>query len=1011
MADQRQPPAAGASGPGPQESRHVVVVFPGYSRAWATWLAHRLECHGHRATLQRWDPAREYPLEEALGDLLLASGQVLLVLSEWFFQLGPRREGEWNRALRGFVAEHADRFAAVNLTNRSLLPATAVLEPVDLWGVGEMEAERRLLNRLGIPPASPPRELPPVPGSRYPNDPVAVWGEVPRRNGQFTGRDELLNQVQQRLTDAGPGPSVCTLTGMSGIGKTQIAAEYAHRFCPDYDVVWWVNSDQRNTLRDRFGELAVELGLTDSSEPGERIRAVREALRRGEPYQRWLLIFDGWEETEEAGHYLPGAGSGHVLITSRNRSWREHTDVVDVEGFLRPESTGYLMRRAPHITAEEADQVAEEFNDVPLQLAQAAAWLGESQMPAGEYLRMVREGGLGGLVASAGDSALGEYPQSSLTSWSILINRLRQTEPRTIELLTLCCAFAPGRIPLGLVRSLPPADLPDDLRWLTTDRPAWARALDTLVNYSVISRDSRSTAAGESGPEHESVHMHRVVHGIVSELTEGDDRETRRRVVRRLLAAADPNTPQDSRSWPRYAELLPHLAPSGLLDSTNPRSHSLLLNCLRYCHAGGEYTAGAALAEQIREHWSALLAPDDPPMLVLTTLQGNILRTSGRFREAYDLDTARLERLRGTPDADEEALMTATSCLAADQRFLGQYAEALQMQREVVSSAERLLGPDEWTTLLAHHNLAGGLRLVGRYEEAYEVDLENFRKREALLRSRHPDTLMSGSVCARDLRLMGRYQEALARQELGVRRHVQVLGPQHPKTLWARHNLALCEWRAGTAKHNVGEVLASLLEQQAQTNGRGHFSTLSLITDYGNYLRRHGDLAQARDLITEAENGYRALLGQAHPVSTAMQTNVGLILQAEGDRDGALNMFEQALVGLRTLLGEDHPATLACALNASGGRDFTGRLEEAAELSRDTLRRSRRTLGDDHPLTLSAQVALAADLRSLHERKEAGKLEEDALTRLTRTLGAQHPHTLSARQRVRPQWDYEPYLG
>lgn len=1005
MVDQRYPADSGVDVRG---SQHVMVVFPGYSRAWATWLAHRLESHGHRATLQRWDPSREQPLEEALGDLLLATGKVLLVLSDWFFQLGPRREGEWSEVLRSFVAEHAERFAAVNLTNRTLLPATAVLEPVDLWDVGEREAERRLLNRLDVPPAAPPRELPKGPGSRYPNDPVAVWGEVPRRNGQFTGRDELLNEVQQQLTDAERGASVCTLMGMSGIGKTQIAAEYAHRFSSDYDVVWWVNSDQRNTLRDRFGELAVELGLTESSEPGERIRAVREALRRGEPYSRWLLVFDGWEETDEAAQYLPQGGPGHVLITSRNRSWLDHSDLADVTGFLRSESTGYLMRRAPHVAAEEADQVAEEFKDVPLQLAQAAAWLGESHMPADEYLRMVRQGGP---TPSSGRNALVEYPQSSLTSWSILLNKLRQTEPRTVELLTLCCAFAPGRIPIGLVRGLSADDLPESLRWIVTDRPAWSRALDSLVNYSVLTRESRGAATGEGGPEQESVHMHRVVHGIVGELTAGDDPETRRRIVRRLLAKADPGTPGDSRSWPRYAELLPHLRPSGLLSSTSPRSHDLLLNCLRYCHAGGEYRVGAELAEQIREQWAEVLPPEAPAMLSLTTYQGNILRAGGRFREAYELDSARLERLRAMAGSDEEALMNATSCLAADQRFLGQYAEALQMQREVVSSARRLLGPDDWTTLLAYHNLGGGLRLLGRYREAYEVDLENLRKREALLRSRHRDTLNSGNVCARDLRLMGRYQEALARQELGVRRHVQVLGPQHPKTLWARHNLALCEWRAGAAKQDIGAVLADLLEQQAQANGRGHFSTLGLITDYGNYLRGHGDLAQARDLIREAEDGYRSLLGQAHPVPTGMQSNVGCILQAEGDRDGALNMFEQAFVGLRMLLGDDHPTTLGCALNAAGGRNFTGRLEEAAELSRETLRRSRQVLGDDHPLTLGSQVALSGDLRALRERTEAGKLEEDALQRLTRTLGAQHPQTLAARQRMRPYWDYEPYLG
>jgi hypothetical protein len=62
--------------------------------------------------------------------------------------------------------------------------------------------------------------------------------------------------------------------------------------------------------------------------------------------------------------------------------------------------------------------------------------------------------------------------------------------------------------------------------------------------------------------------MHRVAHGIVHELTAGDDRETYREVTRRLLAEADPDAPSDSRQWSRYSGLLPHLQPSGVLEST-----------------------------------------------------------------------------------------------------------------------------------------------------------------------------------------------------------------------------------------------------------------------------------------------------------------------------------------------------------------------------------------------------------------------------------------------------------
>lgn len=1009
MAEQRSGGDAAAEHGGRAAPGHVLVVFPGYNRPWATWINQRLEAHGVRATLQRWDPPREIPLVDSLGDLLLARGSVLLVLDDWFFQLGPRPAGEWNEVLRGFVLERAERFAAVNLTNRTLLPATAVLEPVSLWGVGEEEAEARLLSRLGIEPRrSAGRRIPSTALVRYPETPPDIWGEIPRRNPRFTGRDDLLTELQERLMDAERGKAACTLLGMSGIGKTQIAAEYAHRFSPDYDVVWWVNSDDRNVQRDRFGELASELGLATGNEPGERIRAVREALRRGDPYARWLIVFDGWDDTDGAGVLLP-QGPGHVLITSRNRGWGDHTDILEVPSFDRAESTGYLMRRAPHVTAPEADEVAAEFGDVPLPLVQAAAWLGESGMEVSEYLRMVRDGRLSTVdEPAAGDG----FPNASLTSWSILINRLRRSQPQAIDVLSLCASFAPGRIPLGIVRAYPQAELPDDLRWMTSDLPAWNRALDTLVNYSVLSRESRGPGGGvEMGPHQESVHMHRLVHDIVARLTDGEHRESHRKAVRTLLAEADPGNPMDSRHWPRYAELLPHLEPSGALSSRNPRVQTAVLNCLRYCFRSAEFRAGIRLAEKIREHWSLFMDPVSPEMQELTTQECYILRSFGRFREAYELDLALRARLDEAAAPDELGSLRSAISIASDLRFLGQYQESERIQREAFVEAQRLLGENEFLTLVAGHNLGLMLRMLGRYKEAYDHDIASLSRSEAVLGTRHSHTLSASNAVAQDLRLLGNYREALARQEANVRFHVQVLGPQHLNTLYARAQLALCRRREGGFQQDLGATMESLLEQMQQVHGRDHYLTLSSINNYANYLREHGDLSHARDLIQEAEAGYRALVGAAHPVATGVFANTALVLQAAGERADALTILEGALAGLTASLGPDHPWVIGCALNTTAARNFNGRVSDAAELSRETLRRARHVLGNEHPLTLSCQVALATDLRGLRETEEAGKLEEDALLTLTRTLGAQHPHTLSARQRNRPYWDFEANLG
>ncbi|MFD9606852.1 toll/interleukin-1 receptor domain-containing protein, partial [Streptomyces sp. NPDC059970] len=128
----------------------VTISFAGFNRAWAAWIGDRLERRGVTVVHQRWDPPVEVPLEESLRDLTLSRGRVLVILSDWYFQLGPRTHDEWNRALREVVASDPDRFAAVSVTTSALPGATSVFGAADLTAVGADEAERRLLVRLGL---------------------------------------------------------------------------------------------------------------------------------------------------------------------------------------------------------------------------------------------------------------------------------------------------------------------------------------------------------------------------------------------------------------------------------------------------------------------------------------------------------------------------------------------------------------------------------------------------------------------------------------------------------------------------------------------------------------------------------------------------------------------------------------------------------------------------------------------------------------------------------------------
>ncbi|MGI5137073.1 MULTISPECIES: FxSxx-COOH system tetratricopeptide repeat protein [unclassified Streptomyces] len=981
----------------------VTISFAGFNRAWAAWIGDRLERRGLRVVYLRWDSPSEVPLEDLLRDLKLAEGRILIIVSEWYFQLGPRTHEEWNAALRKVVAPEPSRFAAVSVTTNTVPVAAAVLAAVDLTNMGAEEAERRMLDRLDLATA-------PLPGStngarrgpRFPASMPEVWGGVPRRNTRFTGRESLLNDAYHLLQSAEPGAGVVTMHGMSGVGKTQLAAEYVYRFGSEYDVVWWVNAEKRVSYRRVLAELAPKLGLTTGQEYGERLRAVRDSLRRGDPYARWLLVLDGADEPDQIWDLVP-TGPGHVLITSRNPEWTEHNSkLLEVPVYERYESVAFIRRRAPRLTEAEADQLAEALEDLPLLLDQTAGWLNDSDLSVEDYIALL-EGGIDQDVVKVS----ADFPLAFQTAWSILLNKLRETVPESVDLLRLCTFFAPGFVPVRMLKEMPHDELPEQVAGLLNDPLLWNKAINQLRQYSVVRLESHDTTSDDAAASGESLYLHRMVHQIVGKDMPDEDREEFIEVVRQSLAAADPRRPTDPDLWPVYAEIVPHLKYADVLNSTDPAIQRLVFNCLRYMFFSGEYQAGIKLGERALEAWRSLLGETHPRIWELTYHYANLLRAVGDYGRTEAIERIAVEHLREERGPQDLEHLRAAGGLAADLRGLARYDEALELSQWILTAYRELLGEQDSRTLNAQNNLGATLVLLGRYEEALEVDRRTLEARRLLLKPRHPWTFYSETSYAIDLRLLGRYTDAESIQAKNVEEQLRVLGANTPYTLKAQHNLAFCHYRRGD-REAAGRLFADVLERSERILGETDPDTLRYASSQSCFTREHGDIDQARELSEATIARYELMLAEGHPFVAGARANHALILRNVGERDHAHVLVEQAMTDMTTAVGESHPWTLGCAINASALRSLVGDPESAAELSKVTAARAGEVLGRTHPLTLSARIAQAADLRSVRDRQQAEKLEQEALSDLAATLGPQHVHTVSARARTRPFWDFEP---
>jgi TIR domain/NB-ARC domain len=449
----------------------------------------------------------------------------------------------------------------------------AAVTGVDLLGLTEAASTARLRGMVAgaIAGRAKPQVRPGFPGAgramtraaRFPGALPLIWN-VPARNPHFTGRGSELEQLARAL--AAGAVTAHSVHGMGGIGKTQLAAEYAHAHATDYDLVWWVAAEVPAAIPDQFAALAnrLDLGADPAADP-EALRALVHDRLRTVP--GWLLIFDNADQAEDIRAWLPGGPlppgmPGHVIVTTRRGGFAAMGAVLDLDVIDLPDAVRILQTRVPGLDQEIAGQIAEELGRLPLALEQAAAWLDRSQMPATAYLEPLRSRDVD-LYARGQVSGRSE---TIATLWEISVGRITAENLAAVQLLGVCAYLAPEPVQLDLFTGHAEV-LPGPLSAAAADQVAFGDAIAVLIDYSLAKR----TPAG--------LQLHRLVQAAIRARDSGPAvrppaprkgllRWRRNRpvpamdslaaAVRLLRADAPGQTIGVPQAWPRWAVLLPH---------------------------------------------------------------------------------------------------------------------------------------------------------------------------------------------------------------------------------------------------------------------------------------------------------------------------------------------------------------------------------------------------------------------------------------------------------------------
>jgi tetratricopeptide (TPR) repeat protein len=704
------------------------VSYTGADQAWAEWIADQLETAGHPVVLQAWDfrPGENFVLR--MNQALEQAGRVLAVLSPAYFGSAYATD-EWTAALVRDPAGR-DRLLPVRIEPCALPPLISNRVYVDLVGLDEPAAKARLLAGIEQRRAKPagPRPFPgqagrKTPRSGFPGRRPEVFN-APPRNPNFAGRSNLLKTLRRtlRAQQAGAVMQASAAYGLGGVGKTQLAVEYAHRYAADYDLIWWIPAEQPLAIPGRLAVLARRLGLPEVADEGELLALLFEELTRRD---RWLLIFDNATTPHDLAPFRPPAGGGHLLVTSRNPAWGAMATPLAVQVLPRAEAVAFLRARAGRSDDPDAEALAEALGDLPLALEQAGAYVEQTHSTLGGYLKLFKTRA-GELLRLGGPV---DYQHTVATTWTLALEQVRAQAAAAEDLLKLCAFLAPDDLPRALV-SEHADQLPDRLRQAAGDRFVVDQALATLGRFSLVT-------VGE-----ETLAVHRLVQTVIRQDLDEQAARGWAGVAVRLVVAAFPLDSYEVRTWPVCARLLPHaLTAAGHAAQLGAGllAISVLLNqAAGYLWARAELAPARQLFELALDIFEAQFGPDHPSVARSLNNLGGVLRDLGELPAARTTLERALAIFEAQLDPDHPNVATSLSNLGTVLQGVGDFRAAHTAHQRALAISEAQLGPDHPDVAVSLNNLGGVLYDLGELPAARDHHQRALGILEAKLDPDHP---------------------------------------------------------------------------------------------------------------------------------------------------------------------------------------------------------------------------------------------------------------------------------
>lgn len=828
------------------------------------------------------------------------------------------------------------------------------------------------------------------------------------RNPFFTGREETLDALHAQL---GSHQAVAltqsyALHGLGGVGKTQIALEYAYQHALDYHAVFWIGAETEEQLISSLLHIAEVLQLPERNDK-EQQRVIAAVQHWLSSHSQWLVICDNVEDLDLVPRFLPAVRSGAILITTRSQTLGTLAQGVDLLPMAQEEGMLFLLRRAkvlaPEATREEMQRLATQMptqydaaaelvnamGGLPLALDQAGAYLEETRCGVSAYLDLFHS--RRAVLLQQRGEGVRDHPASVSTTFALAIAATTERHPAVGDLLRVCALLQPDAIPEELFRQ-GAEHLGSELAAVCRDELEWNRLLAVACSYSLLHRQ----------PEERTLSLHRLMQAVLYESMNEREQTLWQRGIIAALNTLFPKDVFEVGRWSQCERLLPHvmMAIAPVSDQVVDLARTeVLQKTANYLLARGQYEQAKPLCLQALYMREQLLGPQHPDLAHLLYSLARLSHEQGKYEQAKPFLKRALQIIGQGLGSEHFEMIYPLNGLSLIYWRQGKYGQAESLLARAVSIGEQAWGPEHPNIGTSLNNLAILYAQQGKYEQAEPLLARAVSIGKQAWGPEHPKTSNALNNLGELYVEQGKYEQAepLLRKALQIRE--QAWGPEHPEVARPREGLARLYMQEG--RYEQAEPLyQQVLDSREQALGPEHPEVAHVLDNLADLSVQQGKDELAESSYKRALHIWEQTVGVEHP-NMAVSLNGLANLYARQDKNAeAESLYQRALRTREQGLGPEHPDTAKTLHDLAALREKQGHLDEALSLTRRALSIRSQALGDAHPKTvatrtllaqLEQELACAGDLAVLPHGDAPSLVENDALQSFLDACCELHP--------------------